>query len=273
MTVKRPGLPPSAAALLLGLATFLRSQSPPAVRPPFEGPAVVNLPTTTTLPKGDFLFRVSHRFYPSATEGWKSFFGLDGPAFTLLGLGYGLTDRLTVDLARASLDKALAFGLHWAAADQGSLPFSVALRAGAAWATEEIFGRKAGDSRNFKLHAQLTLARRVGDRVSLAVVPSVSTQADHWTEEPKGVFAVGLAGRVGLAAGLSFIGEWTPVLSGYRAASSGWAFGLEKAVGGHIFQLFVLNSAGLTADQYLPGGDLSLAEGKFRVGFTIYRLF
>lgn len=41
----------------------------------------------------------------------------------------------------------------------------------------------------------------------------------------------------------------------------------------HVFQVFVLNTAGLTTPQYLPGGDLRMSDGEFRLGFNIFRWF
>ncbi len=72
---------------------------------------------------------------------------------------------------------------------------------------------------------------------------------------------------------VSFIAEWIPVLSGYKADFQGIGFGLEKKIGGHVFQVFVLSSSGVTSDQFLPGGDLSFFKGHMRIGFNIFRTF
>ncbi len=60
-------------------------------KPVFWGTRLVNLPTTHSLGKGQILFRISHRFFPAVKDGYDEFFGLDGPAAMLLGLGYGIT--------------------------------------------------------------------------------------------------------------------------------------------------------------------------------------
>jgi hypothetical protein len=71
----------------------------------------------------------------------------------------------------------------------------------------------------------------------------------------------------------SIIWEWVPVLTGYKDNSNGWGLGVEKKIGGHVFQVFLLNSAGLTSDQFIPGGDLRLKDKDFRFGFNIFRTF
>ena len=75
-----------------------------------------------------------------------------------------------------------------------------------------------------------------------------------------------------LADGEGLINSMYP-LSGYKEKSTGWGAGLEWKIGGHVFQIFALNSFGLPSAQYLPGGDLSLSESDFRFGFSVFRLF
>ena len=72
---------------------------------------------------------------------------------------------------------------------------------------------------------------------------------------------------------VSLVGEWLPVLSGYKANSDSWGLGFEYKIGGHVFQAFLSNSFGLTTDQFSPGGDLVLADNDYRFGFNIFRTF
>jgi hypothetical protein len=64
-----------------------------------------------------------------------------------------------------------------------------------------------------------------------------------------------------------------PALAGYKDKFSSWGLGVEKKIGGHVFQFFVTDSIGLLASQYLAGGDLRLGDGDFRFGFNIFRSF
>lgn len=125
-----PALSPAAeAARDSGQASKPQAASKPA----FWGTRLVNLPTTTTLSRGEFLFRVSHRFDPPVSSGWDSLYGFDGPAYILLSFGYGITDSLMVAVGRSKLYKEWDFGAGWAILEQGkkrSLPFSATLYAG-----------------------------------------------------------------------------------------------------------------------------------------------
>lgn len=240
----------------------------PFDKPVFWGTRLINLPTTTPIEKKDFLLRISHRFAQPVDSGFDDLFGLDGYANVLVSFGYGLTDNLSVTVGRARLYKELEFGADWLIAEQGytaRFPFSVALHGGLSLATE-------GDD-NIKLFAALNLSRQFTRRFSVMVVPAFSTNTNHFDADPDGTFALGLGTRYMIFEDLSVIAEWTPALAGYKDVESGWGLGLEKKIGGHVFQFFITNALGLTVPQVLPGGDLRLGDFDFRIGFNIFRTF
>jgi hypothetical protein len=244
--------------------------------PAFWGTQVINLPTAQMIDKGHFLFRISHRYYQAVNSGYDAFFGLDGSANTLIGFGYGISNNLGLTLARTNQLQEIELGVHWLILEQGqnpSLPFSVALHAGTSLITQSQPDKSLFDSKNFKLNFQLSLTHQLSNKVSLLVAPAFSTNTSPINGESRGTFSLGLGGRFMFLEDLSLIGEWIPVVSGYKEKSSGWGLGIEKKIGGHVFQLFVLNVVGLTSDQYVPGGDLRLKDGDFRIGFNIFRTF
>ncbi len=237
--------------------------------PAFFGTRLLNLPTTTTPDKGDFLVRISHRFSDPVGTGFDNLFGLDSYANILLSLGYGITDNLTVTVGRARSYKEFEFSADWLVAEQGrtaGLPFSAALHGGVSLATE-------GSPDEVKVFAGISLARQFTRRISVLVVPAIVTNADHWALNPQSTFSLGLGARYMVLKDFSIIGEWVPVLAGYSENESGWGLGIEKKIGGHVFQVFVNNGLGLTTAQVLPGGDLRLGDFDFRIGFNIFRTF
>ncbi len=265
---------PSAAFTTQGSAENEQKQK-------FEGPAfwgthVINLPTARMIERGHFLFRISHRFYQPVNSGYDSFFGLDGSAATLLGFGYGISDSLGLSLARTNQFQEVELGLDWLILEQGrnpSLPFSAALHAGTSLITQSRPDKSLFDSDNFKLNVQLSLSHQLSNRLSLLIVPIFSTNTSRLNGESKGTLALGMGARFMFLEDISLIGEWVPVLAGYKDKSSGWGLGIEKKIGGHVFQFFVLNVFGLTSDQFVPGGDLLFKDGDFRIGFNIFRTF
>jgi hypothetical protein len=244
-------------------------------KPAFWGTRLVNLPTTTTLGKGEFQFRISHRFQHPVSAGWDSFYGFDGPAFILFSFGYGITDNLMVTVGRSKLYQEWEFNADWAVLEQGkksSLPFSAALHAGGSLVSQD---EPAGAewSGRFRFNALLSLAYQLNNRLSFLLVPAYASNTNFWEPSSKGTFALGIGGRFMVFDDISIIAEWVPRLAGYKDFYSGWGLGVEKKIGGHVFQFFVTDSIGLTASQYLPGGDLKLGDGDFRIGFNIFRTF
>jgi hypothetical protein len=244
-------------------------------KPAFWGTRLINLPTTTTLSKGDFLFRISHRFDPPMSDGWDVFYGLDGPAHILFSLGYGITDDLMVTVGRSNLYQEWEFNADWAFLEQGqnsSLPISAALQVGGSVVSQDEPQGEEWSGR-FRLSALVSLSYQLNDKISFLLVPAFASNANFWEPDSEGTFALGIGGRFMLFDDFSLIAEWVPPLAGYEDFYSGWGFGVEKKIGGHVFQLFVTDSVGLIASQYLPGGDLRLGDGDFRLGFNIFRTF
>jgi len=242
----------------------------PYDKPAFWGTRLVNLPTTTTPDKGDFLVRISHRFSDPVDSGFDNFFGLDSYANILVSFGYGITDNLAVTAGRARLWKEFEFSADWLIAEQGltgRFPVSLALHGGLSLAT---FGED-----NVKLFAALSLSRQFTRRLSVMAVPAFASNTNHWALDPEGTFSVGLGARYMIFEDLSVIAEWTPVLAGYKDTEGGWGLGMEKKIGKHVFQFFATNAFGLTTSQFVPGGDLGSGRffERFRIGFNIFRTF
>lgn len=244
-------------------------------KPPFWGTRLMNLPTDMSIGKKDFLFRISHRFIPAVTQGYDSFYGLDGPASIYFSFGYGINDTLSLTLGRSNSLKELELSLKWIFLEREklSIPLSAFFYLGGGLTTLKQEDRSTFSAENIRLIAQLGLTYQVSDAFAILCVPSYASNTNYEKPNTEDTFALGLGGRFALVDDISLMAEWVPVLSGYKMNSSGWGLGLEWKIGGHVFQVFALNSFGLPTAQYLPGGDLRLNETDFRIGFSIFRLF
>jgi len=261
---------PGGEEILVQAAPEKTAPKRPYDNPAFWGTRLVDLPTTTTPDKGDFLLRISHRFSEPVDAGFSELFGLDSYANILVSFGYGITDNLTVSAGRARWLKEFEFSADWTITEQGRaarLPFSAVLHGGLSLATE-------GDD-SVKLSAALSLSHQVTRRFSVMAVPAFASNTNHWALDPEGTFSLGLGARYMILEDLSVIAEWTPVLAGYKDNAGGWGLGLEKKIGKHVFQFFATNAFGLTTSQFVPGGDLGSGNffERFRMGFNIFRTF
>ena len=226
--------------------------------------------------KGEMLVRVSHRFYLPTKSGYESFYGLDGPSYILLSLGYGLTDDWSVTLGRTNLRDEVGVATSVSLLRQGAssgLPLSAVLTGFVNLTTEVPEGTRVFDGKNVRLSLQVSLSRQLTDRISLLIVPSFSSNTDYSRPQDDNTFGLGIGGRVMVFENVSLVGEVMPVLSGFKTGVDTWGLGIEVKRGGHVFHMFLNNSYGLTPSQYLPGGDMKVADSEVRCGFNIYRSF
>ena len=78
---------------------------------PFHGDKHIVLPTTTTLGKRTFQYRIDHRFGRIGTE--RGAFGLDAGVVMNMGIAYGIIDGLDVGLSRTNSRKAWEFSAKY----------------------------------------------------------------------------------------------------------------------------------------------------------------
>jgi hypothetical protein len=154
-----------------------------------------------------------------------------------------------------------------------AFPLSAAMKFGFGLVTESRPEVDVFSSKNLKLNLQFSLSHQFSNHISVLLVPSYTSNVNHWEESSEGTFALGTGARIILFKDISFLMEWIPVVSGYQADSTGWGAGLEVKTGGHVFQFFILNTIGLSPSQFLSGGDLNLKDKDFRFGFNIFRWF
>ena len=150
-----------------------RSEAPVSHLQLFHSTHVINLPTSETHQQGDFEFEISHRFVPAIEEGYKSFWGLDGPANIRLAFAYAPTDEMILTLGRTNVNNNLDLQVRYQllSIESDLLPLLGSANLGAAW-NSYIGDRPNGDSRNFQYYAQFAVNTLLFDKLGLGVVPS-----------------------------------------------------------------------------------------------------
>jgi hypothetical protein len=82
-------------------------------------------------------------------------------------------------------------------------------------------------------------------------------------------FMVGIGGRLRVRPTVYVVAEVTP-RSGYKPGVNQGSFGIEKRLGGHLFQLNFSNAFGTTIGQIARGGG---SNSDWYMGFNISRKF
>lgn len=102
MIFKKNPLLVSSFTLLILLSFSLSAQE--QRKSTFLGSSLIHMPSTEDVGKNGLDFRFNHRFGNAKSTSYD-FFGLDNGANTQLSLDYGLTDRITIGIARTSFQK------------------------------------------------------------------------------------------------------------------------------------------------------------------------
>ncbi|HSK09617.1 MAG TPA: DUF5777 family beta-barrel protein [Vicinamibacterales bacterium] len=251
-------------------------REPQRTQPDFT---VVNLPTTLGLPPAGIAFRVTHRFtrplgQGSFADSLSDLFGLDSSAQVGLELRFGLPAGLQAGIYRTN-DKTIDLFAHYGLLrPSDDRVVSIAL-------TASVEGAD-----NFKDdHAPsvgAVVGVRVGQVLALYLQPAwvgnTRTALSDAPGDDDSTFLLGLGGRLLVRRGLYLVAEAAPRLAGFKggsavAGSGGTvlAFGVEKQVGGHVFQVNVSNGFA-TMPAKLARGTAG-GETEWYLGFTISRKF
>jgi uncharacterized beta barrel domain-containing protein DUF5777 len=230
---------------------------------------LIALPTALRLPKFGSAFLVTHRFTRPLGSGdfgdlAADFFGMDTGAQIGLEYRFGIIPSGQIGILRTS-DREIEFFAEYGIFRQGSgRPFEV-------MALASIEG---GD--NFKDAKSPALgvivSRRAGDFAAFYVEPIWVNNSNPLPSEivdDNDSFLLGVGGRFRVSRTVYVVVEAAPRVAGYDPDTTHWTVGVEKLVGGHLFQINVSNGVGTTISQLARGG---LSDDTF-LGFNITRKF
>ncbi len=256
--------------ILLGLfaAGPARAQSPAAATGPADEDvsdlqlvpgepdfSLTVLPTSLRMPSHRFAFRLTHRFTRPLTSGTagelaSDLFGLDSSAHVGLELRYGVRSGTQVAVHRTN-DRAIQL--------LGQQQIVRARAAGGLGADAVVAVEGAN---NFRERYATTLggivSRRFGESAAVYAEPFVVLHANALVtagQPDEHTVMIGVGARVRLGRSRTYlVVDAAPRLAGYRPGTSQVSVGIEKRVGGHMFQLNVSNALGTTLAQVARGG-------------------
>jgi hypothetical protein len=230
---------------------------------------LITLPTNLRLPKGKSAFRVTHRFAMPLGEGdggdlASNFFTLDSSAFIGLEYRFGITRGLQSGIYRTS-DRTIQFFGRYSVLTQHrgkpvSLDASISIDGTNNFRDEYTPAVGAVISREFGTVAAVYVEPMwLGNSNPLA-----SELADH-----NDTFMVGLGARVRIRPTVYVVAELAP-RTGYDPGSNHASFGVEKRIGGHVFQMNFSNGVGTMTSQLARGAT---SYDEWHLGFNITRKF
>jgi hypothetical protein len=247
----------------------------------FKGTRLVNGHTVETKPHGTLEFIFAHRF-GAVNGGLYEMFGLDD-AYVRLGLDYGVTDNMSISIGRNSVDKTMDGYIKYKLIRQskGSKNFPVTITAlgGAGYRNTPKKDAVPDGFENVDRLAyvgQLLIARKFTTNFSFQLMPTfIHKNAVDQTLEDNDQIALGAGGRLKLTKSVALTCEYYyrfDVLE-VNPYFNTLGLGIDIETGGHVFQLILTNTRGLTERAFITETEGDFGDGDIHLGFNVTRTF
>ncbi len=250
----------------------------------FKTTRLINFHTVEVLSKRSLDFRISHRF-GDFNSGAYNAWGVDGGANIRLALEYCHGSRLMFGVGRTSgkkiADGFLKYRLLKQTTKGGGMPVSVTLFT----SVYHTFMQNVlinGENKYQKIPDRLSychqimIGRKFNSRFSFQLTGAMVhfNLVDKITDK-NDCFIVGAVTRFKFAKRQAITLEYGYRLNKYSKDKYYDSFGIgyDLETGGHVFQVHLTNSFGLTEDQYFMYTNTSWDNWGIRLGFNISRVF
>lgn len=257
----------------------------------FRSTRIINGHSNETLEKKVLEFRVEHRFGDIGGDlgGIQTLYGLDNSADIRIAFEYGITDKFNAGFGRSkgtgSPYRSLLDGfVKYKILEQSTEGSPVSIT-GIATSTY-TYQKASTDSlsvqyfpkqaHRFAYATELVVTKKFGDRLSLALIPTVVHRNYVSFLDQNTLFALGGGARIGITSTMALLLEYYHTFhkEGIRTDyknSLGIAF--EWITFGHNFTVNLTNSRGFGETQFIPYTYSDWLKGQFRLGFSIGRKF
>ncbi len=252
----------------------------------FKYTRLINVQTVETLGKRTLDVIISHRF-GNINSGGNNLWGLDGPANIRLALEYSYGGRLMVGFGRSSYEKMFDGLLKYRLLRQkvdGSMPISVTWHSSiycngqknSSFQTLGVDKYQYASSRLSYVN-QIIIGRKFSSKFSMQLSPVfVHYNLVDNIRDKNDIFAISAAARVKLTKRLAVTSEYTyRVTKDYSSRNyyDSFGVGVDIETGGHVFQMHLTNSFGISDNQFIPYTSSSWSDMGIRIGYNLSRVF
>jgi len=258
----------------------------------FKGTRLINGQTVETLAKQHLNFWISHRFGSINSGFIDNFLGLD-EAKIRLGLEYSLTDKWLLGAGRSTIEKTYdLYSKYKVLAQSNKMPVTLTLYGGMTTNTMPSgYTTSSGNVMRYQNNlqrqsyfGQVLIARKFSDKLSLQLMPTVLH--NNKTESvylENNLASMGFGGRYKLTNRLSVSAEYYKNIvdkedyvkgtgNAYPYQDS-FSVGFDIETGGHVFQLHLTNSRGMTEKHFIGQTLGTWGAGDIFYGFNMARTF
>lgn len=250
----------------------------------FKGTRIQNLASVEIMGKNTLEFRIAHRFGDMFTEtaGGQTLFGLDGPVALDLSFDYSLSNRFSIGISRTNIQKIVTGNVKYKVLRQSTdnkMPVTLTYLGKMNASHERNIDQRYDDFLNrMSFVNQLIVARKFNSAISLQLnLIHVHRNLVPLRADQNTMFALGVGGRYKLNKRVAITAEYVYRLGEYAVNQDIFkdhlGIGVDIETGGHVFQLFLMNSFSTNEAQFVPANDRSWSDGAVRFGFNVSRAF
>ena len=245
----------------------------------FKSSRVVNGQSIENVGVGVLDFKILHRF-GAINQGGYELFGID-QATMRMGLDYGLTKRFMFGVGRSTYQKQYDGFVKYKLLQQQTGLKEIPV--GISWVSTIIYKslRSAPNAQYIEYSSdkisythQLLIARKFNDYFSMQITPTVvHYNLVEKSSSPNDFKSIGISMRQRISKRVNITGEYFYRIDKLEGYHDPLTLGLDIETGGHVFQLHVTNSTGMTERTFINETTGSWTNKDLRFGFNLVRAF
>ncbi|MBU2019288.1 MAG: hypothetical protein KJ941_06560 [Bacteroidetes bacterium] len=259
----------------------------------FYSTRIINAHSNEMLGDKVWQYRIEHRFGDMLGDagGATAGFGFDNAADIRFAFEHGLTDNITVGFGRnkgvggiypSSLLEGLVKVRLLHQNKEKKIPVSITVAQESYYSymkaspNVQSIANFPEASHRLMYGTQMTIARKINDRASAALIPSYTHRNYVLPFEKNGLFSLGAALNLKVTKSFSLLAEYFYAFEDAEIKpieTNSMALGMEWNTNGHNFRICLTNARGFGTVQYLAENDSRIADGQLRMGFSITRDF
>ena len=198
-----------------------------------------------------------------------------------MGLDYGVHKRLTVGFGRSTFEKTVNLSakakLFYQKEGEENFPVSISYYQSTTRRTLNFpDDLPYPESARWAFAHQLLIGRKFSEKLSLQVMPSVlHLNLVELNEDQNTLYSAGFAGRYQVSYAVAIIAEayYTPLYQNSQLENHSLAIGVDIKTKGHVFQLHLSNTQGMTEKFFISQTGGNWKDGTVYFGFNISRDF
>ncbi len=245
----------------------------------FKSSRVVNGQSIENVGVGVLDFKILHRF-GAINQGGYELFGLD-QATMRMGLDYGLTKRWMFGVGRSTYQKQYDGFVKFKVLQQQTglkeVPVGISLVSTVMYKSL----RSSPNAQYIEYNTdkityahQLLIARKFNDYFSMQITPTIiHYNLVEKSSLPNDFKSVGISMRQRISKRVNITSEYFYRIDKLEGYHDPLTFGLDIETGGHVFQLHVTNSTGMTERTFINETTGSWSNKDIRFGFNLVRAF